>query len=54
MSVGKSATTSLNNKMDDPLRPKAVPLDSETVLWFEFLLDPQLITKHLQKLNPGK
>lgn len=40
--------------MDDPLKPKPVPLAAETVLWFEFLLDPELITKHLKKLNPGK
>lgn len=40
--------------MDDPLKPKAVPLSAETVLWFEFLLDPELITKHLQKPAPGK
>ncbi|XP_054738863.1 integrator complex subunit 8 [Anastrepha obliqua] len=52
MSADKSAINSSNKKMDDPLRPKAVPLAAETVLWFEFLLDPQLITKHLQKPNP--
>lgn len=39
--------------MDDPLKPKAVSLAAETVLWFEFLLDPELITKHLKKTNPG-
>lgn len=39
--------------MDDPLKPKTVPLAAETILWFEFLLDPELITKHLQKPNPG-
>lgn len=33
--------------MEDPLRPKAVPLSAETVLLFEYLLDPNLITKHL-------
>uniref|UniRef100_A0A1A9WIS6 INTS8 TPR repeats domain-containing protein n=1 Tax=Glossina brevipalpis TaxID=37001 RepID=A0A1A9WIS6_9MUSC len=38
--------------MDDPLKPKPVPLAAETVLWFEFLLDPALITKHLKKDNP--
>lgn len=37
--------------MDDPLRPKAIPLAAETVLWFEFLLDPNLLTKHLNKPN---
>lgn len=39
--------------MDDPLRPKTVPLAAETILWFEFLLDPTLLTKHLYKQNPG-
>ncbi|EDW74622.1 uncharacterized protein Dwil_GK22022 [Drosophila willistoni] len=38
--------------MDDPLKPKAVPLAAETVLWFEFLLDPHKITQHLQRPNP--
>ncbi|XP_075164917.1 integrator complex subunit 8 [Haematobia irritans] len=38
--------------MNDPLKPKPVPLAAETVLWFEFLLDPELITKHLRKPNP--
>ncbi|XP_073844626.1 integrator complex subunit 8 [Musca autumnalis] len=38
--------------MDDPLKPKPVPLAAETVLWFEFLLDPELITKHLRKPHP--
>ncbi|CAD7012092.1 unnamed protein product [Ceratitis capitata] len=52
MNVDKSVINTTNKKMDDPLRPKAVPLAAETVLWFEFLLDPQLITKHLQKSNP--
>lgn len=40
-------------RMDDPLKPKTVPLAAETILWFEFLLDPELITKHLQKAKPG-
>lgn len=39
--------------MDDPLKPKPVPLAAETVLWFEFLLDPHKITQHLQCKNPG-
>lgn len=38
----------------DLLRPGAVPISPETVLWFEFLLDPQLLLKQLQKINPGK
>lgn len=37
--------------MDDPLRPKTVPLSAETILWFEFLLDPSLLTAHLAKEN---
>ncbi|XP_037037569.1 integrator complex subunit 8 [Bradysia coprophila] len=35
----------------DPLRPKTVPLSAETILWFEFLLDPSLLTVHLSKEN---
>lgn len=35
--------------MEDPLRPKTVPLSAETVLWFEFLLDPSLLTAYLSK-----
>lgn len=38
--------------MEDPLRPKTVPL--ETILWFEFLLDPSLLTAHLTKENTRK
>ncbi|XP_037955324.1 integrator complex subunit 8-like [Teleopsis dalmanni] len=38
--------------MDDPLKPKSVPLAAETVLCFEFLLDPHKITKHLSKNSP--
>ncbi|EDW00928.1 integrator complex subunit 8 [Drosophila grimshawi] len=38
--------------MEDPLKPKPVPLAAETVLWFEFLLDPNKITQHLQCKNP--
>lgn len=40
--------------MDDPLRPKTVPLSAETILWFEFLLDPSLLTEHLAKQNTCK
>ncbi|XP_055382433.1 integrator complex subunit 8 isoform X2 [Condylostylus longicornis] len=38
--------------MDNPLKPKSVPLSAETVLWFEFLLNPNLLNSHLKKLNP--
>ncbi|XP_031630488.1 integrator complex subunit 8 isoform X3 [Contarinia nasturtii] len=37
--------------MDDPLKPTSVPLEAETILWFEFLLNPSLLTTHLQKEN---
>ncbi|XP_058460613.1 integrator complex subunit 8 [Malaya genurostris] len=33
----------------DVLRPKTVPLSDETILWFEFLLKPNLLTKHLSR-----
>ncbi|KAL3287790.1 hypothetical protein HHI36_002253 [Cryptolaemus montrouzieri] len=36
----------------DLLRPGTVPIAPETILWFEFLLDPELLHKHLQKPNP--
>lgn len=36
----------------DILRPKTVPLSEETILWFEFLLKPNLLTKHLTKPSP--
>ncbi|GJQ85413.1 hypothetical protein Trydic_g23844 [Trypoxylus dichotomus] len=36
----------------DLLRPGTVPISPETVLWFEFLLDKELLLKHLQKPNP--
>lgn len=35
--------------MDNPLRPISVPLEAETILWFEFLLNPTLLTTHLRK-----
>lgn len=38
----------------DLLRPGTVPINPETVLWFEFLLDKELLLKHLQKHNPGQ
>uniref|UniRef100_A0A182MXX2 INTS8 TPR repeats domain-containing protein n=1 Tax=Anopheles dirus TaxID=7168 RepID=A0A182MXX2_9DIPT len=34
------------------LKPRTVPLSEETMLWFEFLLKPSLLTKHLGKPNP--
>ncbi|KAJ8912846.1 hypothetical protein NQ315_007978 [Exocentrus adspersus] len=34
------------------LRPGTAPISPETVLWFEFLLDPDLLLKHLQKPCP--
>ena len=37
----------------DLLRPGTVPISPDTVLWFEFLLDPNLLKKHLSKTNPG-
>lgn len=37
----------------DLLRPGTVPISPETVLWFEFLLDPNLLLNHLQKDKPG-
>lgn len=38
----------------DPLKPKTVPLAAETVLWFEFLLKPELLVEHLKKPLPGE
>lgn len=35
--------------MNDPLRPTSVPLDAETVLWFEFLINPSLLTAYLTR-----
>lgn len=37
----------------DLLRPGTVPISPDTILWFEFLLDPDLLKKHLAKENPG-
>lgn len=37
----------------DLLRPGTVPISPDTILWFEFLLDPNLLKKHLSKPNPG-
>ncbi|OWR47070.1 integrator complex subunit 8 like protein [Danaus plexippus plexippus] len=36
----------------DLLRPGTVPISPDTVLWFEFLLDPNLLKSHLSKPNP--
>ncbi|XP_070151537.1 integrator complex subunit 8 [Polyergus mexicanus] len=36
----------------DLLRPGTVPISPDTILWFEFLLNPSLLKKHLSKLFP--
>ncbi|KAK9890977.1 hypothetical protein WA026_013315 [Henosepilachna vigintioctopunctata] len=36
----------------DLLRPGTVPIAPETILWFEFLLNPELLLSHLKKPNP--
>lgn len=36
----------------DLLRPGTVPIAPDTILWFEFLLNPQLLLEHLKKSNP--
>ncbi|XP_017782006.1 PREDICTED: integrator complex subunit 8 [Nicrophorus vespilloides] len=36
----------------DLLRPGTVPISPDTVLWFEFLLDKNLLLRHLNKPNP--
>ncbi|KAL5273121.1 INTS8 family protein [Megaselia abdita] len=38
--------------MDDLLVIKSIPLSKETILWFEFLLNPALLQKHLEKKFP--
>lgn len=38
----------------DLLRPGTVPISPDTVLWFEFLLNPNLLKEHLSKHSPGK
>jgi hypothetical protein len=35
------------------LRPGTARPSHNTVLWFEFLLDPSLLENHLQKETPG-
>ncbi|XP_053601838.1 integrator complex subunit 8 [Plodia interpunctella] len=36
----------------DLLRPGTVPISPDTILWFEFLLNQDLLKKHLSKPNP--
>ncbi|XP_023245256.1 integrator complex subunit 8 isoform X2 [Copidosoma floridanum] len=36
----------------DLLRPGTVPISPDTVLWFEFLLNPSLLEKHISKPSP--
>ncbi|XP_014469482.1 PREDICTED: integrator complex subunit 8 isoform X2 [Dinoponera quadriceps] len=36
----------------DLLRPGTVPISPDTILWFEFLLNPSLLRKHLSKPFP--
>ncbi|XP_012271217.1 integrator complex subunit 8 isoform X2 [Orussus abietinus] len=36
----------------DLLRPGTVPISPDTILWFEFLLNPSLLQKHLSKPSP--
>ncbi|XP_037300356.1 integrator complex subunit 8 isoform X2 [Manduca sexta] len=39
-------------RMDvDLLRPGTVPISPDTILWFEFLLDPNLLKNHISKPN---
>lgn len=43
-----------NAMMDvDLLRPGTVPISPDTILWFEFLLNPSLLQQHLSKPSPG-
>lgn len=37
----------------DLLRPGTVPISPDTILWFEFLLNPSLLLEHLSKPLPG-
>lgn len=37
----------------DLLRPGTVPISPDTVLWFEFLLNPSLLETHISKPSPG-
>lgn len=36
----------------DLLRPGTVPISPDTILWFEFLLNPSLLEKHISKPSP--
>ncbi|OAD62741.1 Integrator complex subunit 8 [Eufriesea mexicana] len=36
----------------DLLRPGTVPISPDTILWFEFLLNPSLLNQHLSKPSP--
>uniref|UniRef100_A0A1B6FX52 INTS8 TPR repeats domain-containing protein n=1 Tax=Cuerna arida TaxID=1464854 RepID=A0A1B6FX52_9HEMI len=36
----------------DLLRPGTVPISKDTIMWFEFLLDPNILDSHLQKAKP--
>lgn len=38
----------------NPLKPKNVPLAADTVLWFEFLLNPKLLENHLENSNSSE
>lgn len=40
--------------MENPLIPTSVPLEAETIFWFEFLLNPSLLTDYLEKKNTSK
>lgn len=33
------------------MEPQTIPMAEETILWFEFLLKPSLLTQHLNKNN---
>lgn len=37
----------------DLFRPGTVPISPDMILWFEFLLNPSLLQKHLSKSFPG-
>lgn len=38
----------------DLLRPGTVPISKDTIMWFEFLLKPDILDAHLKKQKPGK
>lgn len=38
----------------DVLKPGTASLSEETLLWFEFLLKPNLLDVHLKKAKPGE